>query len=75
MVGGEDGSGTEMGSETEGDSASAFKGCAPSELCRLDFGEMSEGRRRLRRRERGQSKQSIDNRSCTEMYGVTRCDT
>ena len=36
--------------------ASAFKGCAPSELRRLDFGEVLEGRRRLRRRERGQSK-------------------
>ena len=38
MVGGEDGSGTEMGSETEGDSASAFKGCASQILSRQYFG-------------------------------------
>ena len=31
--------------------ASAFKGCAPSELCCLDFKEVPEGQRRLRRRE------------------------
>ena len=38
MVGGEDGNGMEMGSETEGDLASAFKGCASQILSHQYFG-------------------------------------
>ena len=55
--------------------ASAFKGCAPSELRRLDFGEVLKAGGDSEDESEVRVKQSIDNRSCTEMYGVTRCDT